>query len=272
MKKFRNNKNVHYIIVNKTTMKGCLDDSFYDPPETSNNEKRNHSCPLAYGCDDHWTWNTNEKSEDIKLYGHRQRAVRFHPKWSNGTAGVRGTRALNDGRYYWEICVSQRIFGTSMMFGIGTKKSRLHVDGFINMIGEDDQSWGLSHKGYLWHNGNKRLYTKPFEENVPTTIGVYFDGIEGVLTFYKDRVNLGIAFTNLNYIQEPLYPIICSTAAKTEMALGIAKREYFSLQDRCRDVVLQYVSYSNQVFELNLPSKLKEFIIEEYNPMILNCE
>jgi SPRY domain-containing SOCS box protein 3 len=33
-----------------------------------------------------------------------------------------------------------------MMFGIGTKKARLHVDAFVNMLGEDESSWGLSHK------------------------------------------------------------------------------------------------------------------------------
>ena len=34
-----------------------------------------------------------------------------------------------------------------MMFGIGTSKARLHVDAFVNMLGENEQSWGLSHKG-----------------------------------------------------------------------------------------------------------------------------
>ena len=42
--------------------------------------------------------------------------------------------------------MSQRIFGTSMMFGIGTREARLHVDAFVNMLGEDEHSWGLSHK------------------------------------------------------------------------------------------------------------------------------
>ena len=55
----------------------------------------------------------------VRLYGPKQRIAHFHPNWSNGTAGVRGTRVLNGGRFYWEINVSQRIFGTSMMFGIG---------------------------------------------------------------------------------------------------------------------------------------------------------
>ena len=55
----------------------------------------------------------------VRLYGPKQRIAHFHPNWSNGTAGGRGTRVLNGGRFYWEINVSQRIFGTSMMFGIG---------------------------------------------------------------------------------------------------------------------------------------------------------
>jgi len=78
-----------------------------------------------------------------------------------------------------------------MMFGVGTKKARLHVDAFVNMIGEDTQSWGLSHKGFLWHAGRNKKYTCPFRENVATTIGIFFDGVSGTLTYYKDGVSLG---------------------------------------------------------------------------------
>ena len=139
--------------------------------------------PLSTGCNDHWSWNKRDKSHEVYLYGSKQRIAHFHPNWSNGTAGVRGTKTLNGGRFYWEINISQRIFGTSMMFGIGTKKARLHVDGFVNMLGEDINSWGMSHKGLLWHGGKYRQYTKPFQENVVTTIGVFFDGLEGTPTF-----------------------------------------------------------------------------------------
>ena len=75
-----------------------------------------------------------------------------------------------------------------MMFGIGTKRARLHVDSFVNMLGEDEQSWGLSHKGCIWNKGTNRQYTQPFRENVATTIGIYFDGISGTLTYFKDYV------------------------------------------------------------------------------------
>ena len=148
------------------------------------------------------------------------------------------------------------------MLGIGTKKSRLHVDAFINMLGEDDQSWGLSHKGLLWHSGLNRYYTKPFRENVATTIGLYFDGIAGTLTYFKDGVSLGVAFTGLDEVTEPLYPMICSTAAKTEMSLGVMKREFTSLQDRCRAVILRQLTHEEQIDQLPLPKSLKVFVAE----------
>jgi len=158
--------------------------------------------------------------------------------------------------------MSQRIFGTSMMFGIGTSQTRLHADSFTNLIGEDKNSWGLSHKGVLWHNGECTVYTKPFKENEPTTIGVFFDGINGTLTFYKDGVNLGVAFKGLNTIEEPLYPVVCSTAAKTEMVLKNMRRDYESLQDRCRSEILKKIKDRADMEQLLIPDSLKEYLAE----------
>merc|ERR1712038_1033481 len=225
-------------------------------------QSRNQSYPLVNGCDDNWTWNHLAKSHEVRLSGPKGRIAHFHPNWSNGTAGVRGTRVLNHGRYYWELNISERVFGTSMMFGIGTRRARLHVDAFVNMLGEEETSWGLSHKGLLWHAGRHKTYIKPFRENVATTIGIYFDGISGNLTFYKDGHNLGVAFTGLHEVTEPLYPIVCSTAAKTEMALGVLKRDFLSLQDRCRATVLSQLTHEEQIDQLKLPLRIKHFISE----------
>ncbi|XP_014675400.1 PREDICTED: SPRY domain-containing SOCS box protein 3-like [Priapulus caudatus] len=216
--------------------------------------------PLRNGCHDRWTWNKRDKSHEVRLLGTDHVTAHFHPNWSNGTAGVRGTRALNHGRYYWEIHISQRIFGTSMMFGIGTRMARLHIDAFVNMLGENEHSWGLSHKGMLWHNGKCRQYTKPFRENEATTIGMYFDWQQGTLTYYKDGACLGVAFTGLNKLEEEIFPTICSTAAKTEMTLGLTMRGFYDLQDRCRAAILNNVANDNDVDALNLPNKLKEYI------------
>lgn len=73
----------------------------------------NHSeRPLTFGCEETWTWNKRDRSQEVRLSGPNSRTVHFHPNWSKGTAGIRGNRILNNGRYYWEINVSQRVFGT----------------------------------------------------------------------------------------------------------------------------------------------------------------
>lgn len=87
-----------------------------------------------------------------------------------------------------------------MMFGIGTKNARLHANLFRNLLGEDRNGWGLSHKGLLWHNGLMLHYTKRFKENQSTVVGILFDGIDGTLTYYKDGQCLGVAFRGLNEV------------------------------------------------------------------------
>ncbi|GFR05319.1 SPRY domain-containing SOCS box protein 3 [Trichonephila clavata] len=217
---------------------------------------------LSNFCNDNWLWSKTDKSHEVRLCGENLKVVHFHPTWSNGTAGVRGTRILNGGRYYWEIKIGHRIFGTSMMIGIGTGKSRLHVNAFVDMLGEDEYGWGLSHKGLLWHNGNWRQYTQPFPENEATTIGVFFDGIKGTLTYYKDGCDLGVAFTGLHNVQDDVYPAVCSTSAKTEMSLGIRKRELGDLQDRCRSVILSSLAKVSYVSALSIPNPVKQYLYD----------
>ncbi|XP_029709231.1 SPRY domain-containing SOCS box protein 3 [Aedes albopictus] len=218
--------------------------------------------PLQNGCEDKWSWSKRDRSKEVWLSGANNRTVHFHPNWSKGTAGIRGTRVLNNGRYYWELSVSQRVFGTSMMFGIGTKKARLHVNAFTNLLGEDKNGWGLSHKGLLWHDGMARNYTKRFKENQATKIGILFDGIAGTLTYYKDEVCLGIAFRGLNEIREPLYPIVCSTAAKTEMVLTDSRRDFVNLQDRCRAIIIKHIKTREKLDRLNLPHCITNYLAD----------
>ena len=88
-----------------------------------------------------------------------------------------------------------------------------------------------------------------------------------------------------------MYPIVCSTAAKTEMALGVLKRDFLSLQvceppsilvlspalllvlnffvkttnslqDRCRATVLSQLTHEEQIDQLKLPLRIKHFISE----------
>lgn len=99
------------------------------------------------------------------------------------------------------------------MFGIGTESTSLHENAFQNLLGEDEHSWGLSHKGLIWHAGVGHRYTKCFNENQATTVGILFDGIDGTLTYYKDGISLGVAFRGLNkvktYLQDQIRVFVC---------------------------------------------------------------
>jgi hypothetical protein len=54
-----------------------------------------------------WTWDVAHKSHEVRLLGAGKTTAQFHPNWSNGTAGVRGTTSLNHGKHYWEIRIDQ---------------------------------------------------------------------------------------------------------------------------------------------------------------------
>ncbi|KAL1124111.1 hypothetical protein AAG570_001881 [Ranatra chinensis] len=148
------------------------------------------------------------------------------------------------------------------MFGVGTDRARLHANRFVDLLGEDTNSWGLSHKGFLYHSGVHTPYTRPFRENIATTVGILFDGVAGTLTYFKDGVSLGVAFRDLHLVREPLYPIVSSTAAMSEMVLVRTKRDFVNLQDRCRAVITSRVKSSSDLDGLNLPFQLKRYLAE----------
>lgn len=220
--------------------------------------------PLEHGCNAWWHWSQRHKSPEVLLYS---RTALFHPNWSHGTAAVRGSQEINGGLHYWEVQVSQRLFGTAVMFGVCTASARLHADSFVSLVGEDEFGWGLSHKGLIWHNGKWRHYTEPFRENRATTIGVLFDGEQGTLGFYKDAQWLGIAFTGLDAVTEPLYPVISSTAAKTELTLGATRRGWVSLQDRARHALLTALPQPRLLYALPLPPALRHYLEDDLPPL-----
>lgn len=94
---------------NSSSYSSSMEDINISIPETNNNCDTK---PMRHGCEDSWTWSKQHRSQEVILSGQNSRIAYFHPNWSKGTAGVRGTRILNNGRFYWEVHVSHRIFGT----------------------------------------------------------------------------------------------------------------------------------------------------------------
>lgn len=217
-----------------------------------------HGKPLEFGCEDHWIWDPNAKTCDIFIP--EPHIVIIHPSWSNSTSAIRGSKILNNGKHYWELRITNKLFGTSMMFGVGKKSARLHVPGFKNLMGEDANSWGLTHTGFVIHNGKTRAYTSPINCDRPTTLGLLFDGFEGTLTYFINGKCLGVAFTGLEKIEEALYPMVASTAAKTKVTLVKSIREYTDLQDMCRSVIARSLACPSQLDTLHLPPNMKSYI------------
>jgi SPRY domain-containing SOCS box protein 3 len=209
-------------------------------------------------------WQFKWKHEPQQTYNHVvvwDDNVLFHPTWSEGTVAVRGDTPLNDGcRYFWEIALSDRVFGTSMMFGIGTVNAPLFKPKYLNLLGCNSESWGLSYRGLICHNGHETLYTETIPSNQPMTIGVLFDGQFGTLKFYKNYEDLGVAFSDIP-LTEPLYPMISSSAHKTEMSLQrMLKYSFTSLKAISIVKVVKQLAHPQDAFKLQIPVTLQQEI------------
>lgn len=189
-----------------------------------------------------WVWSSEDKSPSVYLCLNNKVACFYIDPVieSTGTAGVRGTKAFTHGQHYWEVKLSS-VFGTSIMIGVGTKEAVLQTNDyeFVDLIGRDDQSWGLSYKGKVWHNGQARRYCEPFYDS--TVIGVLLDMDAGILSYFKNGRPLGVAFTGLCDKACELYPIISSTSTLSEIELCDSTCRYVSLQDQCRMTISKLV-------------------------------
>lgn len=189
-----------------------------------------------------WVWSSEDKSPSVYLCLNNKVACFYIDPVieSTGTAGVRGTKAFTHGQHYWEVKLSS-VFGTSIMIGVGTKEAVLQTNDyeFVDLIGRDDQSWGLSYKGKVWHNGQARRYCEPFYDS--TVIGVLLDMDAGILSYFMNGRPLGVAFTGLCDKACELYPIISSTSTLSEIELCDSTCRYVSLQDQCRMTISKLV-------------------------------
>ena len=81
------------------------------------------------------------------------------------------------------------------MFGYSTSETRLNYENYeyVNLIGNDNYSWGLNHNGNVCHNLKSKLFCEKFAQ-ADTVIGVLLDFYNNSLSFYKNGEELGVAF------------------------------------------------------------------------------
>ena len=210
-----------------------------------------------------WVWNSEDKSPSVYLCLNDKVACFYIDPVieSTGTAGVRGTKAFTHGQHYWEVKLSS-VFGTSIMIGVGTKEALLQTNDFeyVDLIGRDDQSWGLSYKGKIWHKGKCQNYCDPFYDS--TFIGVLLDMDAGTLSYFKNGTSLGVAFTGLCSKGSAIYPIVSSTATLSEIELCDCSCRYVSLQDQCIMTIAKLVK-KDKIDFLPLPRGICQSLKEQ---------
>ena len=64
-------------------------------------------------------WEKECKASATELSDDR-RDARFHVSYSSGTAAVRGTQAMTNCQYFWEIKMTTPVYGTDMVCGSGS--------------------------------------------------------------------------------------------------------------------------------------------------------
>ena len=127
----------------------------------------------------------------------------------------------------------------------------------FNSPGQDEKSWGLSYKGKIYHNGTSKKYCEPFFD-AGTRIGLLLDMVKGTLSFYKNGVHLGVAFTGLT--GSPLYPVVSSTSSQTEVKVGSRSCRYLSLQEKCIARIRCSLKNIQLTEDLPLPNVMKRHI------------
>ncbi|KAM4631921.1 SPRY domain-containing SOCS box protein 3 [Discoglossus pictus] len=205
-----------------------------------------------------WVWDEGNKSTATVL-SCDNRKVSFHMEYSCGTAAIRGNKVLSEGQHFWEIKMTSPVYGTDMMVGIGTSDVNLdkYRHTFCSLLGKDTESWGLSYTGLLHHKGEKSSFSSRFGQG--SIIGVHLDMWRGVLTFYKNRKCIGVATNQLR--NKKLFPMVCSTAAKSSMKVIRSSSCHTSLQYLCCARLRQLLPECVDSLEaLPLPPGLKQVL------------
>ncbi len=137
------------------------------------------------------TWNPSDKSAGVTLSGgNLTAAVSITP------GAVRSTIGKSSGKWYWEMTVgSVDGAGNPLLSGIGL--STADINSSNPYPGSDANGYGYyGANGQKYNNGSGAAYGATYTTN--DVIGFALDMGAGTITFYKNGVSQGTAFTSLS--------------------------------------------------------------------------
>lgn len=203
-----------------------------------------------------WNWSSNSESV---LFSADSKAVCFHSDCQScfETDAVRGDTPLKLNAFtYWEVSIlNEHLNGTSIQIGIGNKSARHNSMGYLNLLGIDKNSYGLTQNGQVWHGNGSKQFCSAWGAN--DRIGCLFNGFNGQLSYYRNGIFLGVAFKDVD-MSESLYPMISSTVAQSAFRLDGVYESFPSLKDLCRKSILkEKMDLAGQMLPKHLLSYLK---------------
>ncbi|KHN78688.1 F-box/SPRY domain-containing protein 1 [Toxocara canis] len=166
-----------------------------------------------------FAWNPNDSSKNNYL---RPNGFTVHRNpVAQSTDGIRGKIGVSNGIHAWEF-IWEGPLGTVACIGVGSKHAALHCQGYVALLGSDDQSWGWNLvDNQLMHN-NAQISPYPRVNNPPKyqmgeRIRMVMDCDRHTLYFERGTEFLGVAFNNLPPLK--LFPAMCGVYGNTEVSM-----------------------------------------------------
>ncbi|KAK2718573.1 F-box/SPRY domain-containing protein 1-like [Artemia franciscana] len=166
-----------------------------------------------------YAWNPNDCSPHVYI---KSNGFTLHRNpIAQSTDGARGKVGFKAGRHSWEITWEGPL-GTVAVVGVATKDASLHQNGYLALLGSDDESWGwnlvdndLFHSGEV--QGNYPQFNNPPKYQIGDRIRVILDCEENTLAFEKHYEFLGVAFKGLP--RKRLFPAVSAVYGHTEVSM-----------------------------------------------------
>ncbi|XP_028586772.2 F-box/SPRY domain-containing protein 1 [Podarcis muralis] len=140
---------------------------------------------------------------------------------AQSTDGARTKIGFSEGRHAWEVWWEGPL-GTVAVIGIATKRAPMQCQGYVALLGSDDQSWGwnlvdnnLLHNGEV--NGSFPQCNNAPKYQIGERIRVILDMEDKTLAFERGYEFLGVAFRGLP--KTCLYPAVSAVYGNTEVTL-----------------------------------------------------
>lgn len=119
-------------------------------------------------------------------------------------AEIIATMGASSGKWYWEIHCSNLTSTSNLMLGVVTEAEHSNLNSSNKYVGSNTAGYGYySFNGNKYNNGSATAYGSAYVDN--DIVGVALDMDAGTLTFYKNGVSQGVAFSGITGIMFPAF-------------------------------------------------------------------